>query len=173
MEESIESGPSLLPRRITGEDLEKYKDIRRRSIEDSPQAFGDSLTETLQRPDATWLNWINNSYIYVIENNGHFVASATLRKDEHGVWVINAVWTDPTFRKQGLSKKILEQILLEAKKENIDTIELEVNPSQAEAMVLYESLKFTNEGTRADQIMGDGKLHTTNVMRIHLNEKQE
>lgn len=168
MKESFEKEIECQLRKLHPDDWEKLRDIRLRAVKDSPQAFGDTVEETNSRTEAVERAWIANAHIYVIEDKGVPVSAATLRKDTDGVWEINAVWTDPAHRQKGLSRKILEQILVDAKKMNINVLRLDVNPVQVVAVKLYESLGFKKISTVTDHKMGDGKLYNQEVMEITL-----
>ena len=170
MKESFESQAEYPVRQLTSEDWEKLRDVRTRAVLDSPQAFGDTSEQTQKREEDVWKQWINGSQNYVVEDKENVVATATLRKDTDGVWIINGVWTDPAYRGRGLSKKLLEKIFVEAKQKNLQSIQLKVNSLQTIAFDLYESLGFVEVERNSEQLMGDGQLHEQIVMEKQMSK---
>ena len=168
MKESFEKKAQYKINTLKGDDWEKLRDIRLRAVTESPQAFGDTVEKTKAQTEEVWRKWIANSHIYIIDDNNKSVSAATFRQDIDGVWEINAVWTDPSYRNKGLSRKIFEQIFFDAKMMSIDVIRLDVNSIQSAAVTLYESLGFKKIDSVPKQKMGDGNLHTREVMEIHL-----
>ncbi len=142
-------------KRVEFDEWKKFRDIRIRAIEDSPQAFGDTLEVTRERQKEVWLTWIDGAYNYVIEVNNKFQSLGTFRQDENNDWVINGVWTDPEFRGRGYSKKIFNTILEKAKSLYVKEIVLSVNPVQKEAFNLYTKLGFKVVGEEEVEL-GDG-----------------
>lgn len=137
----------------------KLRDIRTHAITDSPQAFGDTLEETLARTEDQWKGWIRNN-IYVIEDDNRFVASATWWKNhpDYGDYIVG-VWTDPEYRGKGLNRKLFEQIFTDAKNAGVQKISLHVNINQLAAVNSYKSLGFEIADTVKQKKMGDGKLY--------------
>jgi len=147
---------------------DKLRDIRTRAIIDSPQAFGDTLEETLARTEDQWKGWIRNN-IYVVEDNARFVASATWWKKhpEYGDYIVG-VWTDSKYRGKGLNKKLFEQIFTDAKSAGVTKISLHVNIDQLAAVNSYKNLGFEIAGTVLQKKMGDGKLYDEYLMEKSL-----
>ena len=170
MKESLEPMNISEPHRVTKDEWEKLKDLRLRALADSPRAFGSTLEGTKDKPEETWLKQIENTYTYAIEAEGQFVALAVFRKDDDGVWTINGVWTDPKFRRRGLSKKLFSEILKQAEELSVKTIELSVNATQSDAIELYKQSGFEIVETREDQLMGDGNTYNEYIMRMNLNQ---
>ncbi len=58
------------------------------------------------------------------------------------------VATDPCRRREGFAQRLLQSLLKTAKNKAVETIFLEVRPSNTAAIQLYEKLGFTQQGTR-------------------------
>ncbi len=58
------------------------------------------------------------------------------------------VAVDPAFRRQGVGKALLLALLRQGRQESLYRLTLEVRPSNAPAIALYESLGFTCDGLR-------------------------
>jgi len=83
--------------------------------------------------------------------------------EEKDVWVIVGVYTKPEYRKRGLSKKLIEQVI-EMLKRGIKRVILYVNSKQEPAIALYTKLGFKQFDIMKDFKMGDGNLHDELMM---------
>jgi ribosomal protein S18 acetylase RimI-like enzyme len=166
MENNLEKQALKSPRLVLESDWEKSRDFYIRAVTDTPQAFRDTVTVVENRPEEEWKRWANNSYQFVVEENGSFVANVTLRKDVGGVWMISGVWTDPAFRGQGLSTKLIEAALLKASELGVSYIELNVNAEQADAIKLYRRMGFVEKRRNEAHLYSDGKKYESIVMGI-------
>jgi len=63
------------------------------------------------------------------------------------LWILQ-VGTDPSYRRQGLSKKLLAFVLAQAAEQNLLQAVLEVRARNQAAIGLYEHLLFTQDGYR-------------------------
>ena len=61
---------------------------------------------------------------------------------------ILTVATDPAYRRHGLAKTLLHELLDSAKKKGLKTLHLEVRVSNAAAITLYEALGFVTVSRR-------------------------
>jgi len=166
--ESIENIPSYTIRQVTESEWEKLRDIRTRLIEESPQAFGDNIEQTRRVPPTTWEGLARNNLIFVIENDQRFIATAGLRQNTDGVWLVTGVWTDPEYRGRGLGRKLLKHVIEVARTKGIGRLQLGVNQTQISAIKLYESLGFEKIFTLENEIYGDGKRYNQDNYQLDL-----
>lgn len=165
MNEKVKDEEVFTVHRVLISEWKKVREIRMQSVLDSPQAFGDSIETVAARTQEVWEQWIENSYQYVTEVNGAFIASITLRQDQDGIWVINGVWTSPAHRNKGLSRKLFKQVFEVAKEMHISSLQLKVNPTQVGAMHVYQSLGFIKIGTSEELPLGDGSHPILDVLK--------
>ena len=168
MENKAEKQDWAIPKLVKESNWEKFRDLRLRAVEDSPQAFGDTAQVTQLRTEVEWREWAKSAYQFVIENNNRYVSSVTLRQDVDGIWIVNAAWTAPEFRGQGLSRKLFKKVFEKAKELNVNGITLNVNALQIEAIELYKDLGFEEKTRQSNQTMGDGSTYQTITMEIQL-----
>ena len=83
----------------------------------------------------------------VAEENG-VIVSAAYGVDFGTDRYIYAVGTRPDHRGRGISRKMLEVLMCEARREGVQAFTLEVRAGNAVAVNLYESLGFRTEGVR-------------------------
>lgn len=144
--------------RVTSENWEKLRDVRTQAIIDSPQAFGDTIEQTLARTEDEWKRW-TKSNIYAIEDNDKYIATVTWRKHpDYGDYIVG-VWTDPEYRGKGLNAKLFERVFNDAQQSGVKEISLHVNIDQQAAVQSYQKLGFKIVGTVMQKQMGDEELH--------------
>ncbi len=78
---------------------------------------------------------------------------------------LNNIAIHPSFRKQGIAKKILNYCIMKIKKEKVKTIYLEVNSRNLSAIYFYKSFGFEKIGLRKDYYgkNEDAELFTLNL----------
>jgi ribosomal-protein-alanine N-acetyltransferase len=69
------------------------------------------------------------------------------RKVVDELWILQ-VGTDPQYRRQGLSRQLLEFVLVKATNHKLHQAVLEVRANNEAAIGLYEHLSFTQDGYR-------------------------
>ena len=106
--------------------------------------------------------------IFVIENDQRFIATAGLRQNTDGVWLVTGVWTDPEYRGRGLGRKLLKHVIEVARTKGIGCLQLDVNQIQISAIKLYESLGFEKIFTLENEIYGDGKRYNQDNYQLDL-----
>ena len=87
------------------------------------------------------------AYYYVATVEGKVVGVCGLR-DIAGEGEITNVVVDPLYRRCNIARKMLNEVLLKARKLNLSDITLEVRVSNEGAIKLYESFGFVGEGVR-------------------------
>lgn len=61
---------------------------------------------------------------------------------------ISNVAVEEDFRRQGIAKKLLQELLIQGESRGIDAFTLEVRATNKEAICLYEKFGFISEGVR-------------------------
>lgn len=106
-----------------------------------PVACDQSLTlEQLDHPDV---------YAIGLKNDEGVVACGAIVKqhDEPVYGEIRRLYVKPSYRGQGLSRRIMQILLHQAGEEQIPLIRLETGPKQTESISLYENLGFKRCGS--------------------------
>lgn len=91
-----------------------------------------------------------NSHLYVIREEGRIVACACLcifHQPFSTDATIESVVVSSKMRGKGLGRKLMEHLLEEATKMNVDCIHLTSNPKREAANVLYQKMGFERKET--------------------------
>jgi ribosomal protein S18 acetylase RimI-like enzyme len=171
--EQIKSPEKFILKKVLPEDWEKFKEIRLYGLQTDPQAFGKSFENESNETDSYWKEMVSGSErsFYVVEGGLKFIGIAGLKKMTRDNWQIVAVYVLPEFRGQNLSKRLIEQVIHEAKINNAIKVSLIVNTKQESAVNLYKKIGFEIINTKRDQIMGDGKTYDEYYMEKSLEPK--
>ena len=91
-----------------------------------------------------------NSHLYVIREEGRIVACASLcifHQPFSTDATIESVVVSSKMRGKGLGRKLMEHLIAEAAKKNVDCIHLTSNPSRVAANALYQKMGFERKET--------------------------
>ena len=138
-------------RRLLDEDARAYWELRLEALQNSPEAFGTSYEEAIQRDNP--IERVKNNF--KIEGNdtfgafdqGELVGMVTLLQ-ESGLKMkhranIFAMYVSPTSRGKGIGKALMEKAIKLAKEsKDIEKINLSVVSSNEAAKKLYHQLGF-------------------------------
>ena len=97
-----------------------------------------AFKEAIRKPDALYLTVLEDEEVL-----GYCGAYTVLDEAD-----INQVAVRESSRRQGIGKKLLEELLRQLEMQGIRTVTLEVRKSNSAAIALYESLGFVLEGQR-------------------------
>ena len=91
----------------------------------------------------------NNSFsrMLVVENNGQVAGYLCCWCVAGEVHILN-VAVHPSYRRRGIARRLMEEILLEARRERMRTASLEVRKGNLPAISLYHHLGFHQVGVR-------------------------
>jgi GNAT superfamily N-acetyltransferase len=128
----------------------KNRDIRLRTLADSPDAFHSTVESTLARPDAYWRDLAvasaqaEDRVLYVAEVDGCWdgVAGGVLEVDGSVVEVVS-VWVDPSCRGRGVGAAMITSVLDWGRERGASGAQLWVHDANDTAIRLYVRLGFT------------------------------
>jgi ribosomal protein S18 acetylase RimI-like enzyme len=140
-------------RRLVADEWKSYRNLRLRALKVDPMAFGSDLRRESTYTSDKWMGWAESgasgdeAATFVIEAvPGRLVGMAGLYSDE-GKYHLWGMWVAPEYRGRGLGSKLLDRVLswAEVTRPNRE-VRLDVNPTQAVAVRLYESRGFRSSG---------------------------
>ena len=125
-------------RRLGPDDWEAFRDIRLRSLADSPDAFGSTLAREQAFDEAEWRRRVRGP-VYVVEDPGPVALGGLF--DDAGVFHVWGMWTDPEHRGRGHAHRLLDALIAP----DVDAV-LDVNVTNDAARAAYERYGFVGTG---------------------------
>ena len=131
--------------RATIDDLELIKDIRLKSLKESPEAFTSTYDIEIKYDDDWWRNRISRSQYFLAKYNEGYAGIScciSLPEYEDDKRKLVSMWVDPKFRGFGVATLLINDTKEWAKDNNVSEIELDVFEENIEAKRLYEKNGF-------------------------------
>ena len=137
-------------RHIRADEGPLLRDLCRRMLTDSPEAYEDTLEETESRPADFWEGRARRasdgrmSAIFVAEDGGECVGTATgFSVDDLAAWgMLAALWVKPECRRQGIGRALITAVEDWARANSIMQLRLWVADNNVAAKALYISSGF-------------------------------
>lgn len=173
---SKEQFPEIL---ILGSDeWELFKDIRLRSLQTDPTAFGVSYEQKAGLSEDEWRSSLSdpNRVMYGVKVGDRLAAIAGTKFEtgqhvEHMATLIG-VFTDPDFRGKGLSHELIKKILGDLHDNpKIIKVRLSVNETQGAARSLYQKLGFREIGIAKKEMKIGGQYYDQAQMELIFEDK--
>ncbi len=133
-------------RRVDADAWEDWRDIRLRSLRDSPDAFGSTVEREMAFTEADWAGRLDGRGPAVLAYQADEpVALGAGWEYEPGKLMIVAMWTEPRVRGQGIGTRILDELVGWAQEHDLrpDLWVADANPA---ARRLYEIYGFVANG---------------------------
>lgn len=170
---------STLPiiRAFLADDWRTYRALRLRSLADSPDAFGSTLAEEQERPDATWAARLasgtssGRDLPLLVELNGQPIGLAWGRFEgsDSETAHLYQMWVDPAHRRIGAGRMLLNAVIAWAKALDAHTLALGVTSQRSAAIQLYVRAGFRPTGEL--QPLRSGSPLLVQSMHLDLNQK--
>jgi GNAT superfamily N-acetyltransferase len=133
-----------------------FRELRLRSLADSPDAFARRFVDEQAQPDAHWIRLTESVTIpggqvmLVAEEDGRplGLAFGLLDKERPQIGHVGGMWVDPGARGKGAGQVLLSAAVDWARSREIDRLELWVTEGNHFATRLYERAGFTDSGRR-------------------------
>ena len=138
-------------RRAEPHDWQRIREIRLRSLRDSPDAFGTTLAHDEARPDTEWRTRAENDDVAQFlattqEGNPIGIAVGAPYTDYEDTAGLFAMWVAPESRGQKVGRAIVNAVVSWARNENYKRLILDVADENTVAVHLYESCGFITTG---------------------------
>lgn len=166
--------------RATEEDWRLARDVRLAALADSPDAFGTTLEEALDRDDDLWRAWTSPSFVpgdvamFLAFGEGPtpvgIVVGARLdegdegeRPDEVQIW---SMWVAPEFRRRGLGLALLDAVETWARAvPSVTALVLHVTEGNEPATRAYERAGFVVDPDAPEEPLRPGSPLRMRTMR--------
>lgn len=144
-------------RKLTLDDAESFRELRMEMCRLHPEAFAQTPAEVAEMTADECSQWwalresFPQQFVLAAFEGERLVAAAAFKreqmaKESHRAFIWS-VYVRPEARGKGLSKRLLQQIIEEARKmEGLEILSLTVSIPQTAARTLYTSLGFVTTG---------------------------
>ncbi len=137
-------------RRIKIGEAGLYKQVRLDSLKESPEAFGSTYDESVQRSSESWIKQVDQSatgsdratfLVFVDRQPVGLAALYRMEKDDK-MGELLQVWIAPVYRRQGLALKLMTTVFEWAKKNNFHSVAAGIMSGNQSAMSFYLNIGF-------------------------------
>ena len=161
---------TLAARVLTAADWRTWRDLRLRSLAESPHAFGSTLEREQAFTDEDWRGrvaaWTDPDEevagpAVLVAADGVPVGMGGGYRDHPGLLHVVAMWTDPAWRGRGVGSLVLDTLRSWADERGL-VLHLDVEASNTGARRLYERYGF--EATGDSRPLRPGSTHSCERM---------
>jgi ribosomal protein S18 acetylase RimI-like enzyme len=156
----VDSRSDIRIRRISPNDGPTLRDLRLRSISDSPDAFGQSLAEAQARADTEWWQSARQASHgqgrtwLIAEEAGRTVGIVQGRRRRPSTLLLFSMWVDPSVRRLGVGRMLIEALEAWASEWQARETLLWVMADNHRAIEFYRDLGFGTVDRGADADSG-------------------
>ncbi len=131
-----------------------YREIRIKTLIESPEGFGQTLEEVYQVSDKDWqeqVNRVDNSmhWIFFATYDGEVIGTISGNIDiwDNNIVNINSFFVDSRYRRRGVGSRLFSHLISNiSRTPYYQKARLEVVPTQFPAINLYKSFGFSAKG---------------------------
>jgi ribosomal protein S18 acetylase RimI-like enzyme len=130
-----------------------YRCLRLNALKESPEAFGSTYKDAVKYEDIDWRNRLartsaENDYPMVALVGDEFAGLGWVMVEppKNDVAHLYQMWVDPSFRRLGLGRALVESSINWARNRGVKSMLLEVTSGDRPARRLYDSLGFVPTG---------------------------
>ena len=159
--------PSTNIRCISADDAEAFSTLRREVTLENPVPMGLTYEEELTRTMDSFraqLSFTPPNVMFGSFIEGELIATAAVGytsrfpSSRHKM-VMWGVFTSPRYRRQGLSKQVVEAAIEHAFRNSVSRINLQVYLPSEPAVTMYKSIGFVEFGVESEAIYINGQYH--------------
>jgi len=164
--------------KLPPDEWQAYRQIRLEALQDSPQAFGSTYAETVEKPESFWRERLAGAaegketwMLFARDGDGDGrivgLTGAFLPEPGDRKAIVVSVFVTPEYRGKRVSTALMQAVLDALRQSDIHTVELTVADGQAAALALYRSFGF-KVVLEIRKRMSDGQVHVAYTMRREL-----
>jgi GNAT superfamily N-acetyltransferase len=156
--------------RLGEDDWALFREIRLRSLLDSPDAFGSTYGEESSQSERAWRDWAagrwrgGTAVVHAVrDEDGTLVGTATGAEYEADPAVahVYAMWVAPDARGAGVGRALLDSVEAWARDRGCGRLALTVTETNASARAFYGACGFVESGDRSPLREGSRLLAVT------------
>lgn len=154
------------------DDWERVRDLRLRSLEDTPDAFGGTFEEEVAHGEPEVVAWIEGwkgatNAMYLADADGELVGMAVGSREGSALHAhLYAMWVEPAWRAHGVGSRLVQEVLAWARSWGSRWVTLGVTENNDGASRFYERLGFADTGER--QPLREGSPLEVRILRREL-----
>ena len=152
-----------------------YRDLRLRALADSPDAFGETLSQAQARSEGWWIrgadyiaNHSDRLALFIAWDNQVPCGSIYISL-ESSVAHIFGMWAEPAYRRRGIGTALLNTATPWAIERQAVSLDLWVTEGNEAAMRLYQRAQFSATGEQ-DLLRPDSSLRICRMVRSLANQ---
>jgi GNAT superfamily N-acetyltransferase len=143
--------------RLGEDDWVAFREIRLRSLLDSPDAFGSTYGEESSQAEHAWRDWAGGRWrggdaaVFAIRGENATLAGTATGAEyeaETGVAYVYAMWVAPDARGAGVGRALVEAVADWARGRGCDRLVLNVTETNEVARRFYAACGFADTGVR-------------------------
>jgi ribosomal protein S18 acetylase RimI-like enzyme len=143
--------------RLGEDDWAIFREVRLRSLLDSPNAFGSTYSDESSQSETAWRDWAAGRWrggaaVVFGGRDGEGVVAGTATGAEFdaepGVAHVYAMWVAPDARGAGIGRALLDAVVGWARDRGCGRLVLSVTETNAAARRFYEAYGFRETGER-------------------------
>jgi GNAT superfamily N-acetyltransferase len=154
----VSSAPRIRVRRIRAGDGLVLRELRLRSLDDAPEAFGQPLEDAREQPDVEWHRSARQSSRgdgrtwLLAEADDIPVGLVQGRRRRPRTLLLFSMWVDPSVRRLGVGRQLIDSLEAWARGWDAEETILWVYQANAPAIGFYRDLGFepVTEGADAE-----------------------
>ena len=146
----------IVIRAIRADDLENYKTVRLRALQESPTAFASTYAEASQFSDEEWSNRVDEcmrvgstAFLAFDERDACGIIRGSPDDSDPRIGWLESMWITPWHRRQGVGSKLVRHVIDWAKELGLRELKLEVTDTNEPAIQLYKRCGFQPTGHKS------------------------
>ena len=147
--------PNLAIRAVRAGEWRMVRDIRLRSLEDTPDAFGAAFVDERSLPDRAWIERTERyarggeSAAFIAETPAGWIGfvMALVEAEDRTRAGLFGLWVDPAARAGGVGLALTEAVIAWAREQGARTLALWVVASNSAAIRIYGRAGFAETGS--------------------------
>lgn len=162
----------LVLERISPRNALIFKAVRLRALQDTPSAFGSTYAKESQLTDEDWIKrgarWSDErsaGFLAIDKGDPCGIACSFLDEGDATRAQLISMWTAPTHRKQGIGRRLVDEVIGWALLHGARSLEFMVVSSNERAFLFYERLGFARTG-RTESYPNDPDLVEYEMSRV-------
>lgn len=141
-------------RRVTSDDWQVWRRLRRRALGEAPEAFGSTLAEWSGAGDTEdrWRHRLDAVPVNLVADlDDVAVGMVSVTASENQQVEIISMWVAPEVRGQGVADALVAAAIGHARSQGANSLTLDVRSANARAISFYERAGFIDAGWATSQ----------------------